>query len=71
MKVYAGGGYGSRQLLWQDVSGRWAQVSDRSVTGFAVDVGLIFTVGPVSLLAGASTVGFGNVAAEFGLGFRF
>ena len=71
MTVYAGGGYGSRQLLWQDVSGRWARVSDRSVTGFAADAGLIFTFGPVSLLAGASTVGFSNVAAEFGLGLRF
>lgn len=69
--VYAGGGYGSRQLLWQDVSGRWATVSDRSVAAFAADAGLVFNLGSVSVLAGASTIGFRNITAEFGIGLRF
>ena len=71
MTVYAGGGYGSRQLLWQDVSDLWATVADRSVLGLAADAGLVFNLGPVSILAGASTIGFSNIAAEFGIGLKF
>jgi len=71
MTIYAGGGYGSRLLLWQDISGRWATVTDRSVAGLAADAGLVFNLGTVSILAGASTIGFRNVAAELGIGLRF
>lgn len=69
--IYAGGGYGIRRTLWQDVSGHWATVADRSLAGFAADGGVIFNFGPVSILAGASSIGFSSVAAEFGLGVRF
>lgn len=69
--LYAGGGYGSRSILWQDVSGNWATVTDLSAAGFTADGGIIFNIGPVSILAGASTIGFTNVTAEFGLGVRF
>ena len=71
MTLYAGGGYGSRSILWQDVSGNWATVTDLSATGFTADGGIIFNIGPVSILAGASSIGFSNVTAEFGLGVRF
>ena len=71
LTLYAGAGYGCRRLLWQDVSLRWATVTDRSVSGIAADGGIIFNVGPVSLLAGASAIGFSTVSAEFGLGLRF
>ena len=71
MTIYAGGGYGSRQLLWQDVSDRWATVADRSVAGLAADVGLVFNLGPVSILAGASTIGLRNITAELGIGLKF
>jgi len=71
MTLYAGGGYGSRSILWQDVSGNWATVTDLSATGFTADGGIIFNIGPVSILAGASSIGLTNVTAEFGLGIRF
>lgn len=71
MTLYAGAGYGSRTLLWQDVSERWAAVSDRSKTGLCLDGGLIFNIGVFSLLAGVSTVGFDSPVAQFGLGCRF
>lgn len=71
LTLYAGAGYGSRALLWQDVSDRWASVSDRSKTGLCLDGGLIFNIGVFSLLAGVSTIGFDTPAAQFGLGCRF
>lgn len=71
LSVYAGGGYGKRDALWCDVSGQWARVSDLSVSGFTADAGVIVYIRRVSLLAGVSTVGFGNFSAELGAGFRF
>lgn len=71
LSVYAGAGYGSRALLWQDVSSRWARVGDRSVSGVAADAGLVFNFGKFSLLAGVSSLGLGAFNAEFGAGVRF
>ncbi len=63
--------YGSRSLLWQDVSSRWARVADRSVRGLAADAGVIVNLGRFSLLAGVSSLDFSSVSAEFGAGLRF
>lgn len=71
LSVYAGGGYGKSDTLWGDVSGQWARVSDRSVSDVAVDTGIIIYIHRFSLLAGVSTVGFSNISAELGVGFRF
>lgn len=71
LTLYAGAGYGSRTLLWQDVSERWAAVEDRSVAGLCLDGGVILNLGRFSLLAGASSIGFGSLNAELGLGFRW
>ena len=71
ISIYAGGGYGSRNVLWQDISGRWATVSDRSLTGFSADAGIIFNLNRFSIIAGVSTIGINNVSAELGLGIRF
>lgn len=69
--VYAGAGYGSRSILWQDISSHWARVRDISVSGVAADAGLIFNFGRFCLLAGASSLDFRSVSAEFGAGVRF
>ena len=71
LSVYAGAGYGHRSLLWQDVSGSWAAVADRSAAGVAIDGGVLVRIGRFSLLAGASAVGFESAAAEFGIGLSF
>ena len=71
LSVYAGAGYGKRQLLWEDTAGKWAFVRDRSVSGVALDAGALFSWRHLSLLAGVSLVGFKSVCAEVGIGYRF
>ena len=67
--VYAGAGRGSRNVLWQEASGRWLQVQDLSARGVAVDFGVMVPIGHLSLLAGVSSIGFRSVSAEIGLGW--
>lgn len=69
--VYAGAGRGSRNILWQEASGRWLQVQDLSARGVAVDFGVMVPIGHLSLLAGVSSIGFRSVSAEIGIGWSF
>lgn len=55
--IYAGAGFGSRILSWQDASGKWARVSDHSYTGPGIEAGLIASLRRFDLLAGASWFG--------------
>ncbi len=71
LTLYAGAGYGSHAVNWQDVSFRWARVEDLSVRGVAADAGVIINIGRFSLLAGVSSVLPGQAGAEFGAGVRF
>ena len=71
LSIYAGAGYGSRTLFWQDTSGRWAQVKDRSSSGLALDGGLLLSWKHLSFQLGVSTIHFSAPAAEVGLGLRF
>ena len=71
LRVYAGAGYGSRTVLWEDASGRWAKVSDLSPGGLSADAGLLLDIGHFSLMAGVSTVSFQTLGLELGLGFLF
>ena len=71
LTFYAGGGYGTRSVLWKDVAGRWATVSDRSCSGLSADAGVIFNLNRFCLMAGVSTIGFSNFSAEFGAGISF
>lgn len=69
--LYAGAGYGSRQLLWQDVDGRWAEVSDWSAKGLEAEAGAIFRWSHIAFSAGVSSVRFRTCTATFGVGFCF
>ncbi|MBR3074424.1 MAG: hypothetical protein IKH11_01535 [Bacteroidales bacterium] len=71
LTLYAGAGYGSHAVNWQDVSSRWARVEDLSVRGVAADAGVIINIGRFSLLAGVSSMLPGQAGAEFGAGVRF
>lgn len=68
---YAGAGYGSSGLFWQDLNGTWMNVSDISVKGPEFEAGGIFHLGIFGLSLGASTTCFKHVEFKAGLGFVF
>lgn len=71
MTAYAGAGYGWRYLQWRDIDGNWAEVSDYSYRGVAVEAGLIFSCRGFSLSAGISSISFKTATLMTGIGFRF
>ena len=71
LSLYAGAGYGSRQLFWQDIDGQWARVSDWSAKGLTVESGAIFRWNGIAFSAGVSSVGFRTLSGTFGIGYCF
>ncbi len=69
--IYAGAGYGKRDVLWQDVSNRWATVSDLGIHGLVADGGIIVSVKKLNFMAGVSSFGFRAFSAEAGIGYQF
>lgn len=69
--LYAGPCYGRRTTLWEDSSGRWAQVDDYSAKGLGADAGILFRKGRFIAEAGAGTVLFRTFSLEIGLGICF
>ena len=69
--VYAGAGYGMRDMDWQDVDGYWAKVSDWSYKGFAAEAGLMFSYKRLVIAAGISTVKFKTASFTCGVGVKF
>ena len=69
--LYAGAGYGSRQLMWQDIDGCWARVLDWSANGLSAEAGVIFRWNCLAFSAGVSSVRFQTCNATFGVGFCF
>lgn len=70
--LYAGGGYGTRRLLWQfyeapDKYG-YAKVDDVSFSGPAAESGLVIKLGPVAVSAGVHTINFNYWEASAGIG---
>lgn len=68
---YVGVGYGSRTLVWEDIDGNWAKVTDNSFTGVSIDAGLIFRFGKVSFSLGANNTQFKYTEFEAGIGIMF
>ena len=68
---YVGGGYGKRELQLELTNGQWVAYKPTSYKGFAGNAGLFFSVYGVTLHAGASTIGFGYLEFEAGIGFMF
>ena len=54
LNLYAGAGYGSSTLCWNDIHGAWAKVKDYSGSGLMLDGGALLHVGRLSLLGGVS-----------------
>jgi len=74
LRLYAGAGYGSRSVQWEDATGGWAQVSDQSIKGLEADAGALMDFGRLSLMVGASTIPSHLLSAtrlEIGAGFLF
>jgi hypothetical protein len=77
MDLYAGAGYGSSTLCWNDIHGAWAKVRDYSAAGLLLDGGAVFHIGKFSLLGGVSYLTARPEAGPFrpvftvGAGFAF
>ncbi len=69
--VYAGAGYGERNLYWQDIEAKWALVEDRSWQGVGVEAGLIVLWKRLTFSAGTHITGFAHADFEAGIGVRF
>lgn len=68
MTAYVGAGYGWRYLQWRDIDGNWAEVSDYSHRGLAVETGLIFSYRKLALSVGISSISFKTAALTCGIG---
>ncbi len=71
LHLYAGGGVGSRSLVWQTTEGYLVENENRSYDSFAVDAGAILKMGPFGLSVGWSSIGFEYNELNVGLGFIF
>lgn len=71
ISVYAGAGYGSRTLAWEDVDGLWAEVSDWSHKGFAIEAGALFSWKNLVFSLGVSSVSLRTAEFVCGVGVKF
>lgn len=75
MYGYMGGGYGYRTLAWEmygaDGNYEFAKVAPNSFDGFELDLGIVFRLGGVAIVAGIQTNQFKYYEGNFGLGVMF
>ena len=68
---YAGAGLASFIRCWEDTSGEWARVEDKSFRKFAADGGIFLTFKPVVFSLGVTSDFSGHADIRFGIGLRF
>lgn len=68
---YAGAGLSSSTRCWEDISGEWAKVEDKSYRGIAADGGILLTFKPVALTVGVVSDFRRYVDVQIGVGVRF
>lgn len=68
---YAGAGYGNFVTTWQDISGNWAKVKDKSASGLLCEFGILYDLGLVEFTVGVSTIAFKYSDLDIGVGIRF
>lgn len=71
VEVYAGAGYGKYTLCWEDTSGGWAKVTDKSHSGLFCEGGVIISFDRFSFSAGMGSVSFKTLIPIIGLGVSF
>ena len=69
--VYAGGGYGARQLYIQAIGNTWLLYKPTSLIDFSVECGVMMTYKHFALTAGVSTLGFKYMEMQIGIGYIF
>lgn len=69
--LYTGGGYGFSRTYWQTTDGPWARITDESVSGPAVDLGILYARRHLVLSAGATTIAFRSISGTVGIGYQF
>lgn len=67
----AGAGMTSYTLCWEDVSGQWAKVKDKSFKCPAVDAGIFLNFNPLIVSAGVFSDFSGHADVQLGIGVRF
>lgn len=68
---FAGAGVTSYTRCWEDVSGQWAKVEDKSFKSPAADVGLFLTFSPLILSVGVTSDFSGHADLQFAVGVFF
>ena len=68
---YAGAGYGSRTVFWQDSDGAWAQIPSASVRGLSLEAGGMVELGRLCLSLGVETLAFRTFGVAAGAGISF
>ena len=71
VEVYAGAGYGKYTLCWEDTSGGWAKVTDKSYNGIFCETGVIVRIGGCTVSGGIGTMAFKALLPEVGIGISF
>lgn len=68
---YAGAGLSSSTRCWEDISGEWAKVEDKSYRSVAADGGILLTFKPMALSVGVVSDFRRYVDVQIGVGVRF
>ena len=69
--LYAGGGYGYRDVAWEMYDHNWAKNLDESYRGAEADLGLIFRMKNFAISAGAQSNSFKYFEGNVGIGIMF
>ena len=68
--LYAGLGYGTRQLYWETSNNKWVSNASGSYKGLAIDAGISTTIKKVVLSAGITSTN-ANIDVNLGVGYAF
>ncbi|MBR6971235.1 MAG: outer membrane beta-barrel protein [Bacteroidales bacterium] len=78
INLYAGAGYGNRNVYWQTTSNQWAEVTDRTTKGLVLEAGILYSPPKhfwhkpgLTLSAGLSTISFKTIGLTLGIGLSF
>ena len=69
--LYAGIGFGMRQVQWETTDGQWIKYSPGSLMGFSGDIGLMGCIKGFTISAGVNTINFKYMEIEAGIGWMF
>ncbi len=67
----AGAGMTSCTRCWEDISGQWAKVKDKSFKSPAADAGIFLIFNPLIISAGVTSDFSGHADIQLGIGIRF